>query len=147
MYICHWAQTYLEKKALVVHIKRKRKQIQHTPKRSPSFQKGRGGHISVANSRKALKERRASGWQALSQSPGRDTANILLLARRGLAVGRRDCDSGRLEPAGWDSARLPAEPRLESLRSVSAAWLPASSYLAARPTSARRSGLRDHCPP
>lgn len=83
----------------------------------------------------------------MSQSPGRDSANILLLARRGLALGRGGCNSRRLEPAGWGSGSLGVQTRAcdagECVRRLAACVpLPGSSAHVSR-----CSGLRDHCPP
>lgn len=102
------------------------------PKRSPSFQKGGGVHISVANSQKAPKERNANASEAQSESPARGTANTPLLTPRGLALGRGECDSRRLKPAGSDSERLRVHTRAceagKCLRRLAACFqLPGSS--------------------
>lgn len=137
MYIYQRAQTYLEKKALAVHITRKRKQIRHTPKRPPSFPKREGRHISIAHSRKALQERNANVSEGCVSQPWARHCKHPSAGSRGLALGRGRgaiCD-GASQLAGvrraWASGA-----GLATLGRVSAASPPASRYLEARPTSA-----------
>jgi hypothetical protein len=142
MCACDPAQTYLEKKALAVHRKRKRKQIQQTPKRSPSFHK-EGGHIRVAASREALKKGRPR-VRGLSQSPARLAARILRF--RG---GRLASRWPRLRATGRDPWRLPARsraaapgcrPRGRGWRRLAAGRTSARARLASTALRERRAG-------
>lgn len=145
MHICQWAQTYLEKKALAAHIKRKRKQIQHTPKRSPSF---RGGVTSVSPTAKKPYKKgtppslrlRLSAGGAARRAPRGSQRGLALGSGRGRGRGSRRCGRGLTPGSARAAARAHPDRGAGSAWAVpgrSAARLPLP---AAGPASARGAG-------